>query len=55
MYLFSALQGQGTSACPRLQRGADGVDAGNELAVVARAPRGRPLPMRVMIRMLTAT
>ncbi len=36
MYLFSELHGQGTSACPRLERGADGMDAGHELAVVAQ-------------------
>ena len=34
MYLVS-LQGQGTSSCPSVERHADRVDAGDELAVLA--------------------
>ena len=36
MYLFSASQGQGTSAWPWLERRADRVQAGDEVAVVAQ-------------------
>ena len=35
MYLLSALQGHGTSSAPSLERRADRVQAGHELAVVA--------------------
>ena len=39
MYLLSGLHGHGTSAWPRLERGADGVDAGHPLAVAEDVER----------------
>ena len=54
MYLCSGLHGQAHVRLARLERRADRVQAGHEVAVrpARRAPRW---PMRVMIRMLTTT
>ena len=54
MYLLSALQGQGTSACPLASGAPTEWTQGTNSPSLAQHLE-RALPMRVMIRMLTAT
>ena len=53
--LVSSLHGHGTSSTPSVERHADGVHAGDERRRRSPSTSSAPWPMRVMIRIETAT